>query len=192
MGIGVVWALLQLIYIEYSGGSLSLDSSTIIYGVSSAIFVTLSNILLLECMSFFPISFASTVCRLNTIPLVVLAFFLDEEISLLRSVGIVFGLLTVFLLYRPLDFGEKLISKNLIFTILIVLACVLRALYGLFIKAGISNGADANTMILLGAVGWFRGGILLTQYREKRLNLRWKSLNSYVSEGCLYSQLYGF
>ena len=76
LGIGVVWALLQLIYIEYSGGSLSLDSSTIIYGVSSAIFVTLSNLLLLECMSFFPISFASTVYRLNTIPLVFLAFFL--------------------------------------------------------------------------------------------------------------------
>ena len=62
-GIGVVWALLQLIYIEYTGGYLSFDSSTIIYGVSSAIFVTLSNLLLLECMSFFPISFASTVYR---------------------------------------------------------------------------------------------------------------------------------
>ena len=61
--------------------------------------------------------------------------------------------------------------SSLIFTILIVLACVLRALYGLFIKAGIINGADANTMILLGVIGWVWGGILLTQFPERRFEL---------------------
>ena len=75
LGIGLIWAMLQWFNMEITGDSFSFAPPTLLYGISAAVFVTLSNILLLECMAQLPISLASTIYRLNTIPLVVLAFF---------------------------------------------------------------------------------------------------------------------
>ena len=85
-GTGCVWIALQLTYIDYHNLELSTDSTTLIYGITAAVFVTLSNILLLECFGHLPISMASTIYRLNTIPLVILAFiFLAENPGMVGS-----------------------------------------------------------------------------------------------------------
>ena len=170
LGIGLIWAMLQRFNMEITGDSFSFAPPTLLYGISAAVFVTLSNILLLECMAHLPISLASTIYRLNTIPLVVLAFFfLDEQITWIRLLGIGFGLLTVFILYRPKEDGNELSPTNSKYVGLIVLACILRAFYGLFTKTGMSHGADVNTMIFMGALGWCGGGLLLAFFREKRI-----------------------
>ena len=75
-GIGCVWLLLPLTVIFFSGqGLLDFNQATLIYGGAAAIAVTVSNILLLECLGHLPISMVSTIYRLNTVPLVLLAFF---------------------------------------------------------------------------------------------------------------------
>ena len=74
LGIGLIWALFHWTHIQHSGLSIQLDSITLFYGGCAAIFVTISNILLLQCMVHLPISLASTIYRLNTVPLVILAF----------------------------------------------------------------------------------------------------------------------
>ena len=169
-GIGCVWIVLQLIFISISGGIIVLDTVTIQYGFIAAIFVTASNILLIECLGHLPLSMASTIYRLNTIPLVILAFlFLGEEMGPVKLAGIAAGIITIFLLYQPNGNGVQLSERYLLFIFLIIFASCLRALYGVFTKAGVNQGSDADTMMLFAAVGWCIGGLAYAAFREKRV-----------------------
>ena len=171
-GIGCVWLLLQLSTVVISGVSVSINQATLIYGVSAAVFVTLSNILLLECMGGLPISVGSTIYRLNTVPLVILAFlFLGENIDWIRGAGIALGVFTVLLLYQPVEIQRENREHVALFTLLIIIASLLRALYGVFTKAGISNGGDPNSMMIFAALGWCIGGLLYAWLRENRVVL---------------------
>jgi len=171
-GTGCVWIMLQLIYLDYYGLRLSFDSSTLSYGITAAVFVTLSNILLLECLGHLPISMASTIYRLNTIPLVVLAFiFLGENPGLVAGLGILLGLVTVFLLYQPNHIETSAIPHFKLFVLLIIGASCLRALYGIFTKAGLSNGAEPNTIMFFAAIAWCLGGLAYACFREKRVRI---------------------
>lgn len=171
-GTGCVWILLQLFYIDYHGLALSFDSPTLVFGITAAIFVTLSNILLLECLGHLPISMASTIYRLNTIPLVILAFiFLGENPGLVAGLGILLGLVTVLLLYQPKHIDFSAIPHFTLFVLLIIGASCLRALYGIFTKAGLSNGADANTIMFFAAIAWCLGGLAYAWLREKRVRI---------------------
>ena len=101
-------------------------------GVIAALFVTASNILLLECLGHLPTSMGSTIYRLNTIPLVIMAFFfLGEDISLIKGLGIGAGLLTVILLYKPDEKSLNQLNRFGLFLILIIIASCVRALYGI-------------------------------------------------------------
>jgi drug/metabolite transporter (DMT)-like permease len=171
-GTGCVWLVLQLVYMDYNDLALSFDSPTLVYGITAAVFVTLSNILLLECMGHLPISMASTIYRLNTIPLVVLAFvFLGENPGLIAGLGILLGLVTVFLLYQPKHIETSAIPHFKLFVLLIIGASCLRALYGIFTKAGLSSGADANTIIFFAAIAWCLGGLGYASLRERRVRI---------------------
>jgi drug/metabolite transporter (DMT)-like permease len=171
-GIGCVWALLQSIYIGYTDATLVFNQATLVYGIIAAVFVTTSNILLLECLGKLPISSGSTIYRLNTIPLVIIAyFFLGEDIGLVRGLGIGAGLLTVILLYQPAAKSITSGGKTTLFLGLIIVASCIRALYGAVTKAGISNGGDTNTMMLFAAIGWCLGGLLYAHFREHRVVL---------------------
>ena len=171
-GIGCIWITLQLGYMAFTSNGIVLDSTTTGYGITAAVFVTVSNILLVECMGGLPISMASTTYRLNTVPLVVIAFwFLHEDISGLRVLGIAAGLVTVLLLYEPARSRNGESPHYVTFSILIIAASVIRALYGAVTKAGVNNGGDPNTMMLLAAIGWCIGGILYARFREHRVVL---------------------
>ena len=171
-GTGCVWILLQLVYIDYHDLTLAFDSATLVYGIAAAVFVTLSNILLLECMGHLPISMASTIYRLNTIPLVILAFvFLGENPGQIAGLGILLGLVTVLLLYQPKHIETSAIPHFKLFVLLIIGASCLRALYGIFTKAGLSNGADANSIIFFAAIAWCLGGLAYASLREKRVRI---------------------
>lgn len=185
-GIGCVWILLQLLYISMSGRSIVLDTVTIQYGFVAAIFVTASNILLVECLGHLPLSMASTIYRLNTIPLVILAFFfLGEEMGPVKLAGIAAGIITIFLLYQPNRNGVQFAERYLLFIFLIIFASCLRALYGVFTKAGVDQGSDANTMMLFAAVGWCVGGLTYAALREKRVVINKAKLRFIPVAGCL-------
>ncbi len=171
-GIGCVWTLLQSLYIGYSDAVLQFNEVTLFYGIFAALFVTASDILLLECLGHLPISMGSTIYRLNTIPLVIMAFlFLGEDVGLIKGLGIAAGLLTVILLYKPDQKSPDQSNRFTLFLILIIVASCVRALYGIFTKVGVSNGGDANSMMLFAAIGWCLGGVLYARFREHRVVL---------------------
>ena len=92
-GVGCVWFLLHAGYLRAAQVSVAFDSATVGYGLLAAVAVTLSNILLLECMAHMPISSASTIYRLNTIPLVIMALlFLGEQLTHARAAGVGAGI----------------------------------------------------------------------------------------------------
>jgi len=171
-GTGCVWIVLQLAYMDYHSLALSFDSPTLVYGITAAVFVTLSNILLLECFGHLPISMASTIYRLNTIPLVVLAFiFLAENPGLVAGSGILLGLVTVLLLYQSNHIETSAIAHFKLFVLLVIAASCLRALYGIFTKAGLNSGADANAIMLFAAIAWCLGGLGYACFRERRVRI---------------------
>jgi drug/metabolite transporter (DMT)-like permease len=171
-GTGCVWIILHLAYIFYNDLGLSTDSPTLIYGITAAILVTLSNILLLECFGHLPISMTSTIYRLNTIPLVILAFFfLAENPGTIASMGILLGLTTVALLYQSNTNETFTTHKFNLFVYLIIVASCIRALYGIFTKIGLNNNADPNSMILFAAIAWCLGGLAYAYFREKRVRI---------------------
>lgn len=169
-GIGCVWMILQGASMGFGQVAVDLEIETLGYGVVAAIFVTASNILLLECLTHLPISMASTIYRLNTIPLVIMAFLmLGESLDAFKIAGVLAGIITVFLLYRP-ERGPGAHERNFgFFLALIILASVIRALYGIVTKAGVDAGGDPDTMMLLAAFGWCIGGLAYARFREKRV-----------------------
>ncbi len=169
-GVGCVWIVLQGASMSYGEGGVDLSAVSLGYGFTAAVFVTVSNILLLECMTHLPISMASTIYRLNTIPLVILAFFvLDESLGGFKLAGILAGIATVFLLYRPDPDTGRHDSQFLLFLALIIIASIIRALYGITTKAGVDSGGDPDTMMLLAAFGWCFGGLAYAHFRERRV-----------------------
>ena len=171
-GIGCIWAALQMVYMIYIGEEVMLDRATLIYGLSAAVLVTISNILLIECMSHLPISMASTIYRLNTIPLVIIAFvFLKEDTSLFKWAGIAMGLVTILLLYRPNDGSATPDRRFVLFIWLIILASCVRALYGIFTKVGVNHGGSPSTMMLFAAIGWCLGGLAYAYFREQQISV---------------------
>lgn len=171
-GTGCVWIVLQLIYMNYYSLSFSWESSTLFYGITAAVLVTASNILLLECFGHLPISMASTIYRLNTIPLVILAFFfLAENPGLAGGGGILLGIITVVLLYQSNHIPTNALANFRLFVLLIITASCLRAMYGIFTKVGLNNDANANTMIFFAAVAWCMGGLGYAYFRERRVRI---------------------
>jgi drug/metabolite transporter (DMT)-like permease len=167
-GIGAVWLALHAIYIAATDQPVAFDPVTLQYGLLAAVCVTISNVLLLECLVHMPISSASTIYRLNTIPLVIMAvIFLGETLTIAKGLGVAAGIVTVMLLYQAGSTADSDRSHIRLYLSLIILAAVIRALYGIFTKAGITRGGDANVLMLLAALGFICGGLLYAVFRER-------------------------
>ena len=183
-GIGIVWTVLQTITFRIQGTTLLIDQNTLIFGLVSGGFLTISNILLIESLTYIDVSFGSTIYRLNTIGVIALsALFLREPLTLLKSLGIISGIGGVSLLYHKQHNND---SNNTTFTIsfaIAVIASLARAAYGVTAKAGISQNADQNTMLILFSSSWIIGGMCYAKLREKRFRLTTKKV--------LYSLLSG-
>ena len=183
-GIGIVWTVLQAITFRIQGTTLLIDQNTLLFGLVSGGFLTISNILLIESLTYIDVSFGSTIYRLNTIGVIALsALFLREPLTLLKSLGITSGIIGVSLLYHKKHNND---SNNTTFTIsfaIAVIASLARAAYGVTAKAGISQNADQNTMLILFSSSWIIGGVCYAKLREKRFRLTTKKV--------LYSLLSG-
>lgn len=183
-GIGLVWALLQVPTAFARGIELPLATATIGFGVAAGLMLTASNLLLLESLTHIDASLGSTIYRLNTMGVVVLALlFLDETLGLFKGLGIVAGILAVILLYRRDGHSQTTNQTFLLYFFLAVMASLFRACYGVTSKAGLLHGADLQPMLVIGALSWVVGGAGYAIVREKRFRVTGKK--------ALYSGLSG-
>jgi drug/metabolite transporter (DMT)-like permease len=171
-GIGIVWAALQTAYLSASGVGFDTSRITLAYGLAAGLLLTASNILLLESLTHIDTSLGSTIYRLNTVGVVVLSvLFLDESLGLYKALGVAAGIGAVFLLYRPGGHGGALGRRFTFFFTLAVAASAFRATYGVVSKAGLSEGASMQTLLVIGAVGWIVGGAAYALFVERRLRV---------------------
>jgi drug/metabolite transporter (DMT)-like permease len=177
-GVAVIWGALQFTLMMKNSIAFSTDHATLLFGGLAALALTLSNIALLECLAKLPISVASTIYRLNTIPLVLMAVvFLGEDLNTYRIFGVLVGLLTVVLLHSRIKGAYRHPTHEFFWFGLILFACVVRASYGILTKAGLNAGASADSMMLLAALGWFIGGLLYFTLIEARKKISLGSVN---------------
>lgn len=184
-GIGLIWLLLQLPTAFAHGVEFPFASVTLGYGLVAGLLVTASNLLLLESLTYIDASLGSTIYRLNTLGVVVLAvLFLDEPLGVYKGLGILAGVVAVFLLYRR-DSDSHCQTTHQMFTLyfsLAVVASLFRAFYGVTSKAGLLNGANLQSMLILSALSWVVGGAGYAIFREKRLRVtRKKAVYSLLS-----------
>ncbi len=183
LGVGLTWAVLQILYSAFAGIAFGFDIPTIQYGLLAGILLAAANISLIEGLTHIDVSLGSTVYRLNTIGVVVLSIvFLGESIGLEKLFGISFGIIAVFLLYK--SNGSKT-SGQIIksFFWLVVLASLLRAAYGVVSKIGLLASADKNTIILLAALCWVVGGAFYAKYIENRFTVTRKKVIYSIASG---------
>jgi multidrug transporter EmrE-like cation transporter len=82
LGIGVVWSLLQTVTFLARGTPVVWDGISIGYGLGAGLFLTLSNLLLLESLTHINVGLGATIYRLNTIVSVLFSFWLfDRQFS---------------------------------------------------------------------------------------------------------------
>ena len=184
-GTGLVWTILQCLYLESFSSGISSDILTVKYGLIAGFILVLANILLLESLSHLQISLCSTIYRLNTIGVVVLSYlFLSEDIGLIKLIAIGLGILSVLLLYNP---GEDKADRRLyfIFLIIILTASILRASYGVLSKYAIENGASILGMIPYTSACWVAGGLVYAAIVEKNFSISGKHLVYMLVSGIL-------
>ena len=191
-GIGVAWTALQVITFSVQGTAFSLDQNTLLFGLAAGVFLTISNILLIESLTYIDVSLGSTIYRLNTMGVIVFSvFFLREPLGLLKSLGIVSGIVGVSLLYQK----QSSSPHNTVFIIsfaVAVVASLARAAYGVTAKAGISQNADPNVMLLLFSSSWIIGGACYARLREKRFRLTVKKVLYSLLSGLLVFLIVNF
>ncbi|OQY06396.1 MAG: transporter [Desulfobacteraceae bacterium 4572_123] len=182
-GIGIVWTIAQVLFLRLQGGHFVCNFPTIGFGLAAGIFVTLSNLLLLESLTRINVSAGSTIYRLNTIGVVILSFILlDESLGGFKVTGVVAGITAVLFLYRKNDKGNAN-SGCFLFYAIAITASLLRAFYGITTKAGLLHRADMQTMLVLISSSWIAGGAAYAFFREKNF--------SGISEIFRYSLLSG-
>jgi len=182
-GIGLILLLLQVPTAFAHGVEFPIATVTLGCGLLAGLFVTASNLLLLESLTHIDASLGSTIYRLNTLGVVVLAMlFLNEPLGVNKGLGVVAGIVAVFLLYRRDGHCQATHRRFTLYFSLAVIASILRALYGVTSKAGLLHGADLQPMLILGALSWILGGAGYAFFREKRLRVtRKKALYSVLS-----------
>ena len=185
MGMGLTFGLLQLLTINIQQQPLSLDQTTLVYGVAAGLLITGSNILLIESFTHLDVSLGSTIYRLNTVGVVILSvIFLSETLPMTKLAGVLFGVIAALLLYRHHS-EESTASSVVVFFWIAVLASLLRAGYGVVSKFGLSAGGSSATMILIAAVCWVIGGFLYAWFREHRIRVTREKIYYSVATGTI-------
>ncbi|MCU7875306.1 MAG: DMT family transporter [Candidatus Thiodiazotropha sp. (ex Lucinoma borealis)] len=191
-GIGVVWLLLQSLTIILDDGRFLPDTVTLGYGLTAGIILALSNILLIEGLTQTDVSVGSTIYRLNTIGVVLLSVvFLQEPLGWLKMAGISSGVLAVLLLMHQ-SHAVEMGRMVTLYVWLVVLASLLRAVYGVISKVGLNQGADTDSMLLIAALCWVIGGALYALLREGRFRLTRKKTAYALVSGLLVYLIVNF
>ena len=187
LGIGLVWTILQSATFWFKGTPFIIDRTTLLFGFSAGVFLTLSNLLLIESLTHINVSLGSTIYRLNTIGVILLSVvFLGETVGVFKVAGILMGICGVLLLYQKSHPDRENRTFILFFSVAII-ASIFRATYGVITKGGILQQADPEMMLLLISSCWIVGGGLYAIGRERRFRFtRKKMVYSFLSGLLVY------
>mgnify|MGYP000853443924 FL=1 len=182
-GIGIVWTIIQFLYFNINNINLSFDLNSIVYGLITGLFLTISNILFIESLTHINISLGTTIYRLNTIGVVILSFIiLNEPLGTNKLIGIISGLIAVLILYE-INYNNSKTSIIKTFFLLVIAASLFRAIYGIISKIAILSNADINSMLIIISLSWIIGGAIYAIFRENIFDITKKI--------CIYSMISG-
>ena len=186
-GIGIIWTALQFITFKLKGTPFIYTGIDVGFGLWAGIFLTLSNIFLIESFTHLEVGLGSTLYRLNTIGVVILSFlFLHEPLGTGKVLGICSGIIAVIFFYEKKQNSYKA-SNRALFFVIAILASLFRAMYGVITKAGLMNGAEPQVILLIISSCWILGGISYALFREKRFKItKKKLLYSILSGGFVF------
>jgi drug/metabolite transporter (DMT)-like permease len=171
MGIGVVWTGLNLLLLQARGDTLRFDAATVAFGAAAGTLLVASNVLLLESLVRVDLSLGSTIYRLNTVAVAVLAFvFLDERIGGAKAVGIAVGVTAVLVLSRRPGRRAAGGEETLVLAA-VILASLLRAAYGVVTRGAMLAQVPVVPLLLIVSTSWILGGALYALARERRLSM---------------------
>lgn len=182
---GIAWALLQCIAISLRGTSLALGRDALLYSGFAGLLIALANLLFIESLGRISVGLAATIYRLNTIAVVVLAVvLLGEDLTARKVTGVGLGVLGVLALYQSTGAGGTGGAFRLFF-LLAIAASLLRALWGVVLKAGSLAAFDPQLMMLMSALGFVVVGAAYARLWEGRLRLTAPKLAYGVATGGL-------
>lgn len=184
---GAVWAGLQCIAIGIRETDLALSRDSLLIGCLAGVLVGFANVLFIESLGRISVGLAATIYRLNTIALVVLAvLLLGEALTMRKAVGVGLGVLGVLALYQPGAHSSASIGFRLFF-LLAIAASLLRALWGIVLKASSLAMIDPQVMLLMSALGFVVVGAAYARLWEGRLRVTASKLGySLVTGGLLF------
>lgn len=186
MGIGTVWTLMQSAIVVGAGQGLRMDAQTLAFGLAAGMLVALSNTLLIESLTHVDVSLGSTIYRLNTIAVVVLAvFLLDEPLTAIKLAGVLLGVGAIVLLFERDHAHAEARSLYMLFFGLVIAASLLRACFGILSKFAALRGVDLQAMLLVNAPVWILVGAIYAWRRRERIQVNAATLEYAVISGAL-------
>ena len=165
--IGGVVIMGQGLVLAVSGSVLTFDIRTTAYGVCAGAVAMVANALLIESLARINVSLGSTIYRLNTIAVVIVAVvFLHEALTLPKIAGIALGVAAVVLLYQRGGRGGDHRGLRAA-TAMVVVAALLRAAFGIMSKVGLADGAEPFLFMLHIGIGWTVGALVYGVVRKQ-------------------------
>lgn len=186
LGIGVTWTLLQSAIVWAMGEGLRLDAPTIAFGLAAGVLVAASNILLIESLTHIDVGLGSTIYRLNTVAVVVMAVFvLGESLTGVKLAGVLLGITAVILLFERVHPHVQARRTFLLFFGLVVLASLLRACFGILSKLAAQHDVNLMAMLLFNAPVWIVMGGIYALWRKERIRVTRATLMYSATSGAL-------
>lgn len=168
--IGLFWFIFLMIFYQITGNTEGITVKALTLAILPALFIFLSNILLIESMTVLDASTGSTIYRLNTILVVILSIMLlNEKIRLINIAGIIISIIAVLFLFER----KKTAAGNrfILYLIIGIAASLFRSLYAVSSKYLISGGTEKKAIIIMSALFWFAGGAVYSFFREKNTRI---------------------
>lgn len=185
MGIGLAWTALQA-GLAAAGEGLRLDAATLAFGLAAGALVAISNLLLIESLGHVDVGLGSTIYRLNTIAVVLLAVvLLDESLTVAKVAGVGLGVAAVMLLFDPRGVAPGAAARFGFWFALAIAASLLRAGFGILAKFAATSGIDLRQMLLVNAPVWILLGALYAWRRRESFAVERATLGYAALSGAL-------
>ena len=183
---GLTWTLIQSAIVLAGGNGLRLDAQTVWFGLAAGVLVAVSNTLLIESLTHVDVGLGSTIYRLNTIAVVVMAvFLLDESLTAVKLAGVLLGVGAVILLFERNHAHAEARNTFLLFFGLVVIASLLRACFGILSKVAVLRGIDLKEMLLVNAPVWIAVGAIYAWRRREDIHVTGSTLKYAAVSGAL-------
>lgn len=186
LGMGVTWTIIQSTILLAAGNGAHFDAQTITFGLIAGLLVAVSNTLLIESLTHIDVGLGSTIYRLNTIAVVVMAvLLLDEPLTGVKLTGVFLGVGAVLLLFERHHEHAEARNAFILFFGLAVLASLLRACFGILSKAAVLHGVDLKAMLVVNAPVWIAVGAVYAWWRGEGIRITIPTLKYAVVSGAL-------